>query len=385
MKKNIMFIIGKMTTGGAERVIYNLCNTFKDKYNVYLVVRTISKADYIPDVNIIEVPQLSSLVKIRALRKIRELKKELKIHATISFLLRYNIYNYLSKYKDKVIISIRNYTSLTTHNYSKLELHTYKRILKKVDVAVNVSEAVMEDQIDFFEAPRNNNVVIPNYYEKELIDVMKLENIPDEHKNLFLGKTIISSGRYSFQKGQWHLIRAFKKVVEYDKDAKLVLTGKGPLKEYYETLINDLNLQNNVFLLGFVENVYKYMYNSDIYLLGSFYEGMPNVLIEAMACGLPVIATDSPGGTREVITGQFLKGQYVKDVSYEKYGVLIPIMDKRQYDATYSLTKEEEKMADAIISLLKDKTLCEKYKKASEERVSRIKKEEIIKMWEDIF
>jgi len=58
MKKNILFLIGNMTSGGAEKVIYNLCNNLKDKYNITLVVRTLENADYIPDVNIIEIPEI---------------------------------------------------------------------------------------------------------------------------------------------------------------------------------------------------------------------------------------------------------------------------------------------------------------------------------------
>ena len=111
---------------------------------------------------------------------------------------------------------------------------------------------------------------------------------------------------------------------------------------------------------------------------------MPNALLESMACGLPVIATDAPGGTKEIIAPTRKEDSYVKKVTLEKYGILIPTCDKKKYTAKEKLTKEEKQIAEAIILLLKDKTLYQKYKKASQERVKDFSKTEILKMWENI-
>ena len=251
MKKNIMFIIGQMKTGGAERVIYNLCNNLKDKYNITLVVRTIKNADYIPDVNIVEIKELNNTrYMLIGLLKLRQLKKKLKIDTSISFLIKNNVYNYLSRYKDKVIISVRNCMTEIDYEKNKKMVFLYKRIVKKVDLVVNVSEAAKDDQIKNFKSIPNKNIVIPNFCEIDLINDEKKEKLPKEHSKLFKGNVIISSGRYSFQKGQWHLIRAFKKVVEYDSNAKLILTGRGVLKDYYQELVSELNLENNVYILA---------------------------------------------------------------------------------------------------------------------------------------
>ena len=139
MKKNVMFIIGQLRNGGAERVISNLCNDLKDEYQITLVVRSLKNADsiYIPDVNIIELNELSSRFKrIIGIIKLHHLKRRLHIDTTISFHLKYNIYNYLSRYHDKVIVSVRNYTSKQLDNHSKLTLFVYQKILKKVDLIV---------------------------------------------------------------------------------------------------------------------------------------------------------------------------------------------------------------------------------------------------------
>lgn len=385
MKKNILFLIGKMSTGGAERTLYNLCNELKNEYNITLVVRTIKDADYIPDVNIVEIKELGSKKHlIVGLRKLKKLKKKLNISTSVSFLLKYNIYNYLSRNDEKVVISVRNYLSQVKKLYSKFNVFLFRKIVRKVDLVVCVSRSVLYDQLNKFHAKDSKCIVIPNFCDTSKIDKFKLEELPLEHKDLFNGKVIISSGRYNYQKGQWHLIRAFKKVAEYDKEARLILTGRGPLKEYYQKLVSDLDLKDNVFILDYVDNVYRYMYNANIYILNSFYEGMPNVVLEAMACNLPVIATDSPGGSKEIIAPNSNINTFVDKISYCDYGILIPTCDTNMYDAYFDLTKEEENIKDAIIALLKDKKLYNKYKKKSEKRIKDYSKNAIIEMWKEI-
>lgn len=380
--KNVMFIIGQLRNGGAERVIYNLCTDLKKEFNITLVVRSLKDVDliYVPDVKIIEVNELSfRFRKIIGIIKIRKLKKKLKIDTSISFHLKYNIYNYLSKYKDKIILSIRNYTSMQLNDYNKFQLFIYKKILQKADLIVNVSKDVMKDQISLFNTDINKNIVIPNYVEIDKINLLKKEKINLEKIDQ---NTILTVGRLCNQKGMWHLIKSMKKIIEFNSSIKLVIIGRGPLKQDLINLIHTMELDNNVFIVDFKNNVYQYMYNAKLFVLTSRYEGMPNVLLECLACNLPIIATDSYGGTKEILSKKYQEG-YTNKVLYTDYGILIPNFPN-DYNFDTLLTEQEITLANTIINLINNKKMYQKYKDLSNKRIKDFQKEKILKLWKSI-
>lgn len=377
-----MFIIGQLRNGGAERVIYNLCTDLKKEFNITLVVRSLKDVDliYVPDVKIIEVNELSfRFRKIIGIIKIRKLKKKLKIDTSISFHLKYNIYNYLSKYKDKIILSIRNYTSMQLNDYNKFQLFIYKKILKQADLIVNVSKDVMKDQISLFNTDINKNIVIPNYVEIDKINTLKKEKINLEKIDQ---NTILTVGRLCNQKGMWHLIKSMKKIIEFNSSIKLVIIGRGPLKQDLINLIHTMKLDNNVFIIDFKNNVYQYMYNAKLFVLTSRYEGMPNVLLECLACDLPIIATDSFGGTKEILSKKYQEG-YTNKVLYTDYGILIPNFPN-DYNLDTILTEQEITLANTIINLINNPKMYQKYKDLSNKRIKDFQKEKILKLWKSI-
>lgn len=109
------------------------------------------------------------------------------------------------------------------------------------------------------------------------------------------------------------LIKAFA-IVRAHRLARLVIIGEGEGRHMLETLVHDLKLDNDVALIGFVDNPYAYMKRSRVFVLSSIREGLPTVLIEAMACGTPVVSTDCPSGPAEILEGG-------------RYGKLVPVGD----------------------------------------------------------
>ena len=145
--------------------------------------------------------------------------------------------------------------------------------------------------------------------------IIQRANEPNNHP-WFNPKTvpvIIAIGRLSEQKNFSLLLQSFAKVLESTK-ARLIIFGEGPLRSDLENLVKELNLQDAVLLPGVVANPYNYLNNADLFVLSSNYEGLPNALVEALACGCPVVSTDCQSGPREILDDG-------------KYGILVEPSD----------------------------------------------------------
>jgi glycosyltransferase involved in cell wall biosynthesis len=120
---------------------------------------------------------------------------------------------------------------------------------------------------------------------------------------------IVSIGRLTSQKAFDVLIQAFSHVRRH-RLARLLILGEGEQRQGLQALVRELGLEQDVSLCGFVPNPYPYMARAALFVLASRWEGLPTVLIEALYFGTPMVATDCPGGTREVLQdGQY--GQLV--------------------------------------------------------------------------
>ena len=139
--------------------------------------------------------------------------------------------------------------------------------------------------------------------------------------------------------------------------------------------------------MGFDSNPYKYLYNSDVFAFTSFYEGLPNTVLEAMSCNLPVISTDSISGAKEILTlDKTIKKENllddVEEILYGEYGIITPRFDfNNDYLNTDALNKKEEMFKEALEKLLYDKDILNKYKEASKDRITYFSKEKIINEW----
>jgi glycosyltransferase involved in cell wall biosynthesis len=122
---------------------------------------------------------------------------------------------------------------------------------------------------------------------------------------------VLGVGRLTEQKNYAALIEAFAQVRQL-RPARLMILGEGQERGMLEALARQLRLEQNVKLPGIVENPYPYMSQASVFVLSSRWEGLPTVLIEALYCGVPIVATDCPSGPREILAGG-------------KYGQLIPM------------------------------------------------------------
>ena len=217
----------------------------------------------------------------------------------------------IAKYPKHLFIRLDNTQSeISRPPWKKsLEKCLIKFFYPKADAIVGVSKAVLEDFKSYSGIKHSKLITIYNPIIKQ--EIYKKASAPLVHQ-WFNPKTmsvIVAIGRLTEQKNFSLLIKSFAKLVENYK-ANLVILGEGPLRPDIETLINRLNVQELVSLPGVVANPYNYLKNADLFVLSSNYEGLPTVLVEALACGCPVVSTDCPSGPKEILDNG-------------KYGVLV--------------------------------------------------------------
>ena len=180
--------------------------------------------------------------------------------------------------------------------------------------------------------------------------------------------SFINVGRFEPQKNHFLLIEAFKKI---NSDVKLYLIGDGYLREELEKKVKNANLEEKVIFLGRQKNVFNFLSKANCFVLSSNYEGFPNVLIEALACELPIISSDCPSGPREILAPNTDFTKQTKDIEFAEYGILTPIGDV-------------DKLADAMKKIYEDKNIRYEASKKAIKRAKDFEIEKIIKEWENI-
>ena len=198
--------------------------------------------------------------------------------------------------------------------------------------------------------------VIYNPVEVKTIQQLACEPLQlDDHSQ---GKTVLAVGRLVESKDYVTLLRAFALVTQHVR-ARLVVLGEGQLEQQLKQLCSKLGIEDRVWFLGFKHNPYKYMRNADLFVLTSQSEGFGHVIVEAMAVGTPVIATDCKSGPGEIIEDN-------------KYGLLVPVGDHRA-------------LAERIISVLENEDLRNGLKLAGSKRALDFDAIRITMLYEELF
>lgn len=352
-KKNLSILIYSLANGGAERVVSILLNELKNKYNITLVLMK-NRVDYdIPKeitIHLLEDsnPYESGILKLLKLPylgfKYRNFCKKNKINITLSFMNRPNYINIFAKFfgnNIRTIISERAMPSLQ-HKIGlqgKLNRFLIKKLYPYSDMIIANS---MGNSVDLREQFNIDGVVtIHNPFDIEKIIESAKESVELKRDRF----TFITIGRLDSGKNHKLMIDAIAEI-----DANLYIIGEGELREELETQIRELNLNSRVFLLGRQNNPHKYLIKADSFLFTSNYEGFPNVLVEALACGLPIVSTDCRSGPREILApNSKIDSQLKEDIEVAEYGILLPINSQKELIEAMNLIIENSSLRDSYI------------------------------------
>lgn len=190
-------------------------------------------------------------------------------------------------------------TNDATHPISRISPAVKRLVYPFAAGIIAVSEDAGQDIAEFVNVPTDRITTIynPTYNEAVIERARESADHPWFDDEIPI---ITSVGRFADQKDFQTLLRAFDELLETHR-ARLVLVGDGDRRKDLESLADRLGITDSVAFVGYQENPYKYVARSDVFVLSSHYEGLPNVVIEALTVGTPVVATDCPSGPREIL------------------------------------------------------------------------------------
>lgn len=322
-KKKIIIICRNLYSGGAERVVSQLANYFQSNNNMVSIITiddmpVMYKID--SNIKLIAVGKKANnklIDKIRRYYSVRKIVTKIKPDRVLSLPEDIAVYVILSLLgtRIKIYVSERNNPWVMPN----VKITRVLRILMYpfVDGIIFQTEYAKSY---FSKNIQKKGIVLPNP-----VDASRIPNRYDGIRE----KTIVSIGRLSEQKNFPLLINAFREFSLNNPEYKLIIYGEGIERKRLEKMIFGYGLEKKVLMPGRSENVLNRIREAGMFVLTSNYEGLPNVLIEAMCMGMPVISTDCPsGGPAELI----IDG---------KNGFLIPVGDtKGLVNAMHKITDE---------------------------------------------
>jgi glycosyltransferase involved in cell wall biosynthesis len=251
------------------------------------------------------------------------------------------------------------------------------------NVTVSLSEMVKYDLVNSFAIPKEKITTIYNHCDvqllRELCQQNKTELSVDRNKVNY-----VTMGRLNKQKGQWHLIRAFKRVAEAVPNAHLYILGEGELEQPLRELISELKLSHAVTMTGYIRNPHSIVTQCETFVFPSLFEGLGNVLLEALAFDMPIISCDCEAGPREILAPNTDLHTKIQTVELAEYGILVPVCDGEHFNAIEPLTEQEKCLADAMIYMHINSEDREKYTLKAKAGMERFDKTRILRDWVNV-
>lgn len=370
IKKKILLVIPS-NNGTIAGCFYNLYIALSSQKDVAVYVANMSYISngtfHFETVLSVEEKKCSYFAKIR---KLREIKKKYKIDVSVSALVSCNLLNILSKCSEKTIgifhAPLKQNKILGNITYM-LSYISYKFLFPKLDRVFCVSESVKSDVLSNMWIDKSKVDVVYNIHDVTCIREKANEAIDSQYEYIFKKKVLLYVGKLYNIKSPDRLLRAYAEIknrdVQLASTVNIVFIGKDvrDTQKKLNAIIETYGIQDHVFFMGVQSNPYKYMKRATVLVSSSKSEGLPGVLIESLLLNTPVIASNSSLGVWEI-----LELKYSKNICnhYASKGIITSNENVLDSLDDISINYDDKKMADAIISLLNDKELYDRMKKA---------------------
>ena len=352
----ILVLHGHLSMGGEERVLLNvLRNLVELNYDVDLLITWNHKENNLFES---EIPKkvnyeflfdsyngknklIKEIYRIRAkttyLKKIEKKIKNEKYDIVIDYssnLLKYDNFDI------KIPVFAWIHFSLTFGEKLTLEkIKKYKKQYKKYSKIFAITRVMKEEFINKVGIDEKKVELVYNPIDLKLIE-KKAENVEKKYENYLKQDYFLQVSRLTQQKQPEHLVDIYYKLKQAGIKEKLYFIGDGEKKEIIKQKIKEYNLENDIILLGQIENPYPFFKSAKLFVHTAKYEGLPTVLLESLALGTPVVSYDCPTGPRDILGKN------------SEYGELISLNDKDMF-------------VEKVLELMNSKEKYEKYKKLS--------------------
>ena len=344
----VLVLHGHLSMGGEERVLLNvLKNLVELSYDVDLLITwNHGKNNLFEN----EIPEkvnyeflfenydgkskiIKEIFRLRAkttyLKKVEKRIKEKNYDVVIDYS------SNLLKYKDfdiAIPVFAWIHFSLTFgEQLSADKIEKYKKQYKKYDKILAICDTMRDEFVDILGMDKTKVELVYNPINLERIKE-KAENVNPDYEKYLKENYFLQVSRLTQQKQPEHLVDIYYKLKQRGIKEKLYFIGNGEKVELIKQKIKEYNLENDVILLGQIENPYPFFKNAKLFVHTAKYEGLPTVLLESLAFGTPVVAYDCPTGPKDILGGN------------NEYGELIPLNDKDMFvEKVYELINNNEK------------------------------------------
>lgn len=365
----ILLILPYGGVGGMERLALNLYRHYRALGDRVKVIKLVRLPDDIVNFGEDEIALSErDLVQMSALRRVGfylsipfSIARVVRAHGiTHSIALgdMANLFSSLSPSREFKVASIHSLKSVELAGgglLNRIFRMAYRSAYRRFARVVAISRTIRNDLLDNCGYRFADNLeVVYNPHDLSAITAAAAEALPPEEEALFSAPTVVFLGRLTGVKALWHLIRAFQSVLERGTQARLVFIGDGDadMTGYLQSLVDGYSIAAQVSFLGRRSNPYPYLARAHVLALSSHFEGTPNVIVEAIALGVPVVSSHCTDGVVELMsTAEVAR----LDTPLElEAGIMTPPLSGRRDEITHDtpLTPAEHALADALAAVL---------------------------------
>jgi glycosyltransferase involved in cell wall biosynthesis len=309
----LAFYVPSLTVGGAERVTVSVANGLAERgYDVHLLV-SYYEGSFVGDVDDavtvfdLETPRIPGLgIGASVPRLVSYLRRQSPAMLFAQMIYASDVVlvaHALAGSDARVVPTVHNTVGMHDPPKERLVQRLATLLRGRAARFVAVSDGAAASVVEELSVPAENVSVLHNPIPVDDVRGQACEAADHEWVESDAYDVVLGIGRLAPQKDFETFLRAFAHVNEADPDTRAIIVGRGPERDSLESTARELGIGEMVDFTGYVDNPYSYMAGADVLAMSSVHEGLPTVLIEALACGCPVVSTDCPSGPRTILEG----------------------------------------------------------------------------------